>query len=123
LEQAPAGLANGVGVINNDPTMYGTGSSMDFSTGFHADLIVEDQVIVANERLGPLINFNVTPIKTGHHSNRQWPERMISRQGAKIAKVKPGPPYPATGCGQHSRWVNRRPKRFLAIGRVFHGSR
>jgi GxxExxY protein len=66
------------------PVIY---ESIRISTGFHADLIVEDQVIVeikaiesiapvhkkqlltylklANKRLGLLINFNVTLIKQG----------------------------------------------------------
>ena len=82
------------------PVVYGT---VQIDTGFRADLIVEDQVIVeiksvevvapvhrkqlltylrlADKRLGLLINFNTVLIKDGY-ANRERLGRSLSRQVA-----------------------------------------
>jgi GxxExxY protein len=92
------------------PVVY---EAVRIDSGFHADLVVEDKVIVeikavetiasvhkkqlltylklADKRLGLLINFNVALIKTGLTPRRQRARRMISHKDARTAK-KPNLP-------------------------------
>jgi GxxExxY protein len=88
------------------PVVY---EAIRIDTGFHADLVVEDKVIVeiksvetvapvhnkqllsylklADKRLGLLINFNVVTDQEWHHTYCEPPPGVTSRKDAKAAKT------------------------------------